>query len=209
MKFLNPTLAASLFFSPVVAVPNVTAIPLGASSCRPWPNSHVAPDVDSSGGFQFFVTQSDDPGINDLPTTTQFWPTFGSSTNVTDIVITPRKSTRFAQLWFRCVDSLVQLPGGSPVSVYPDPYGGVMTLREGGYQLEAYAHEIGGVRQEGIFLGAHGSTTWGFVWSEPQGCGELDFYDAQLQGLPELPEGVVHHARKRPEFYGFIRVVPV
>jgi len=67
-----------------------------------------------------------------------------------------------------------------------------------GRKPETYAHEIGGVRQDGVFLGGGDVTTWGFRRpSEGAGAGYY-FVRLLVPGAKALHED---------EFKGFMKVV--
>jgi hypothetical protein len=86
------------------------------------------------------------------------------------------------------------------------------------HKLQMYYHEIDGVRQEGLYLGALGKTTWGFVYRRPKaedcpasGDAPSDYFDVKLQGLPQMDyvEPRVNYDRwgeYDPRFYGFLSV---
>ncbi|KAM7198218.1 hypothetical protein V8F20_006245 [Naviculisporaceae sp. PSN 640] len=204
----------------VAAVPNVTVIPLGSKDCSSYPGLIRTPAADITGYLRFEVTNSDDPAIDGLLATTkiQRWPTFQNlSATVTTLVMDVRKSTRLAKPVFRCFNGALEIVGdGDPkITVSKDWRGAQMMLGDyqggPGYKLEPYAHEIDGVRQEGVFVGANGKTTWGFGWERPSqedcvnGNSGLDWYSARLQGL-EYDPSVESRAWGPVEFEGFIKV---
>lgn len=77
-----------------------------------------------------------------------------------------------------------------------------------GYRVEVYGHEIDGVRQDGVFLGALNRTTWGFrfVNGLANGACGRDYYEVKLLDLPVDPD-TEPTAGSPPEFRGFIKVV--
>lgn len=210
----------SLLPALVAAVPNVTVIPLRSKDCSSWPGLIRTPAADITAYLRLEVTSSDDPAIDGLLATahTQRWPTLQNLSNTVEtVVMDVRKSTRIAKPVFRCFNGVLHMVGdGDPaITVSKDWRGAQMMLGDyqggPGYKLEPYAHEINGVRQEGVFLGAKGKTTWGFNWERPtrddcaNGNSALDWYSARVQGL-EYDPTVESRAWGPVEFEGFIRV---
>lgn len=191
----------------VMALPNVTVVPLGNSNCQKWPSWINTPVADRTGTFVFRVDQADDDAVDGLPTGFRTF-NYSSGYHQDKVYVDLRRSGRFTRTVYRCWDGAVRVGVSDnlpPLSVSKDYLNAVLTTAEG-YQLEPYAHEIGGVLQPGVFLGAQNQTTWGFTWTSPESCGELDSYDVMLQGLP-LDPTVEHHAAAVPEFLGFMRVI--
>ncbi|KAK3387997.1 hypothetical protein B0H63DRAFT_471320 [Podospora didyma] len=190
-------------FAPTLAVPNVTVVPLGSTNCASWPGSR--------GGAPFYikVDQSEDSGIDGLFTSTRDFNYTGFSG--TNVIIDLRKSTRFAKVYYSCsgagiVKYLFQ--SNTPITVAKDFRNAYPTFGSAGYKLEPYAHEIDGVRQPGVFLGARNLTTWGFNYVRETTCGQIDYYSAKLQGLPIDPDTETR-ATYDPEFFGFLKAEQV
>ena len=62
-----------------------------------------------------------------------------------------------------------------------------------------------GVQADGLFLGAENRTTWGFVYREPEECGQNGYWEVRLL---DLPQGGREFTAARPIWFkGFIRVV--
>ncbi len=114
---------------------------------------------------------------------------------------------RIAKAVYRCFNGKMSLGFGDSavISISKDKNNALLSLGPG-YKLEPYAHEIDGVRQPGVFLGALNQTTWGFNFIEPAACGEIFYYQAALQGLPIDPD-TPPTAGYLPEFYGFLEAV--
>jgi hypothetical protein len=223
-----------LFFhaSHVLAVPHVTAIPISSTeTCAAWPGwLQNADRVDvTEPPLILSVSHSDDPGIEGLYTSqgTEAWspgpPGSWSPSSFSTVTIDLRKSKMFARATFRCFNGQFEYYGGNYSAIYvnPDARNGRMMFDvkgadpKMGHKLQAYRHEIDGVRQEGVYLGALGNTTWGFVYQRPDAkdCAAdgdkvpLDYYDATLQGLPDMdyvePRASYNPARY---VYGFLRI---
>jgi hypothetical protein len=74
---------------------------------------------------------------------------------------------------------------------------------------ELYALVIDSVKQEGVYLGVKGQTTWGFRYT-PASCNAnatlstKDYYEVKLLGLPESEYDTVGY---EVELKGFLRVI--
>lgn len=222
------TLSLTLLTQHVSAVPNVTVIPLITgpnTGCSAWPGWIPTRDTDVTGTLLFEVSDADDEAVNGLLTTTHTspWPILGNLSNtVENVFVDLRKSRRIAKLTYRCFNGVMRVGLGAEITVSKDWRNAFMTVGEydggPGYKLEPYAHEIDGVRQPGVFLGAKGKTTWGFRWNGPQwadsdNCGAnidgrlpLDWYEVKLVGL-EYDENTESRAASPSEFEGFIKAV--
>lgn len=220
----------ALLTHPISAVPNVTVIPLlqgPNTGCSAWPGWIPTRDADTTGNLLFEVTGADDEAVNGLLTTTHTtpWPTVANLSNtINNVFVDLRKSRRIAKPVYRCWNGEMRLGPSldEVISVHKDWRNAFLTVGEfdggPGYKLEPYAHEINGVRQEGVFLGAQGKTTWGFRWSAPQwadsdNCGAdingrlpLDWYEVKLVGL-EYDNGTESRGASPSEFEGFIKAV--
>lgn len=218
MKSLAKTLATLTALVPLaLAVPAVTPVPLQPSSaagtCRYWPNWINTPAADTTGFLQFVVASADDGAVTGLPLQpfSQTWAGSPRALLGADL----RASTSFAKSVYRCND-------GHAVVGPSGPYEAITVSKESrnafalidapagdGYALEVYAHEVDGVRQEGVFLGAQNRTTWGFYYRyascAADGTVTRDFYEVKLQGLPEHPD-FPPTAGNPAQFEGFIQV---
>jgi hypothetical protein len=164
---------------------NVTAIRIGAGDCSAYPNSYFHAG-DNADAFFFSPTQSDNPIVNDLP----------SRINGLNLAVFENKDNSTIPTVFCCDHSSVL-----------DPFG-VQTLllqsdEELGYSVnggppETYAHEIGGVRQNGTFLGSGNVTTWGFRRPSEGDSAGYWFVRLLVPGWKDLYDG---------EFKGFMQVV--
>lgn len=116
MARLSAVLASTLLLLPaVLAVPNVTVVPLTTTSCAGWPGFLPSGDrVDSTTSLTFVVDQSDDPAVDGLRASSAdyHWPA-GRDTpdgfNYTAITLDLRASRRFAHITFRCFDGVLRL----------------------------------------------------------------------------------------------------
>ncbi|KAK0718635.1 hypothetical protein B0T26DRAFT_872769 [Lasiosphaeria miniovina] len=190
--------------SGVLAVPEVTVVPLGSKTCVSWPSWISQRGADVTGSFAFQVDQADDAGVNGLLTSSvEFNWTDISGTHIT---VDLRKSTSFAKPYYRCIDGSVHyLSRDTIISVAKDRRNAFLTF-SAGYKLEPYAHEVAGVRQDGVFLGALNQTTWGFHYVYSSKCGQIDYYEVKLQGLPDDPD-TEPRAGYDPQFLGFMKAV--
>lgn len=212
---LIAALLAGIFqITSVLAVPNVTVVPLGSTDCTAWPDWLPTPDADTTGGLQLVIDQADDDGVDGLYSNpvNYTWPA-GQDTpngfNFTALTFDLRKSLSFAKEYYRCFDGVLRQGYGlnpPAITVAKDQRNGFLTYSDGGYKVEPYAHYVNGTLQPGIFLGAMNLTTWGFNYVLPETCGQLDYYEARLQGLP-LDPNTEPHAANGPQFFGFIQVI--
>jgi hypothetical protein len=163
---------------------NVTAIRIGAGDCSAYPNSYFHAG-DNADAFFFSPSLADNSSVNGLP----------SRINGLNLVVFEDNST--APTIF-CCDR-----GGTVL----DPFGVQSLLlqsdEELGYSVnggkpETYAHEIAGVRQDGVFLGSGNVTTWGFRRPSEGAVAGYYFVRLLVPGAKSLYEG---------EFKGFMKVV--
>jgi hypothetical protein len=71
-------------------------------------------------------------------------------------------------------------------------------------KVEAYAHETGGVRQDGVFIGSGNVTTWGFRHQPASEC-ESDYYEMRLLGR-DGADPTTGEPLRDGEFKGFLKV---
>jgi hypothetical protein len=158
------------------------------------------------------TTQTDDPAFDGLFLSARN-VTYGRK-NTTSLVVDPRSRFKdVAKHSYYCHEGNLRLSSewrsSKAVGVRKDV--GVMAIDDiydrAKHRLEPYSHEVDGAKQDGIFVGTQGQTTWGFSWIRPEKCGELDYFEAKLQGLP-MDRGTEATAQRQPRFYGFIKVTP-
>lgn len=90
------------------------------------------------------------------------------------------------------------------ISIHRDYQNAFAILGEDGLRIAPYHHEIDGVEGRDVYLGTRGRTTWGFHYVASPG-----FFEIKLQGgSPDEYDGVSVKGSD-PEFYGFLKVVPV
>ncbi|PSN66255.1 hypothetical protein BS50DRAFT_410600 [Corynespora cassiicola Philippines] len=204
----STTLALATFLlGTTTAIPSVVPVPLnpsGAASCVGWPSTQ--------GAFKVQVSSSEDDAFNDFPiqpTTT----TWGSST-LELLGANLLKSYRYAKAPYFCVNGELRVGASQEtVGVSKDMRNAFPLLQvedpESTYEIEVYAHEIDGVRQEGVFLGAQNKTTWGFNYVRPtcgaEGAGQNGFFQVKLLDLP-VDEQYPPTAGYDPEFQGFLKL---
>ncbi|KAI1352817.1 hypothetical protein F5Y01DRAFT_303756 [Xylaria sp. FL0043] len=80
---------------------------------------------------------------------------------------------------------------------------GLPNLPDPNYQLEPYLHEIDGVRQPGVYIGAVNVTTWGFNYQNSSETGE--YYFLRLLG-PNSHNLATGEQLNEGEFMGYIKV---
>lgn len=80
---------------------------------------------------------------------------------------------------------------------------GLPNLPDANYELEPYIHEIDGVRQPGVFIGAVDVTTWGFNYQNNSETGE--YYFLRLLG-PNSHNLATGEQLNEGEFMGYIKV---
>ncbi|KAK4222732.1 hypothetical protein QBC38DRAFT_71332 [Podospora fimiseda] len=192
----------------LAAAPNVTVIPLGSSDCRKWPGHiYQGPGVDMTGYMQFEAVDVDDVGLNTLYTSFTSMPWAGSTREVMTLDL--RRSRAIAKPYYRCINGELRYLSNDPLRVAKDVRNGFVTKETVGYKLEPYAHEIDGVRQPGVFLGALNQTTWGFFWRSAS-CSTTgaknDYYEVKLQNLPVDPD-TEPRAGYDPINFGFLKVI--
>ena len=79
----------------------------------------------------------------------------------------------------------------------------LLILKPGG-KVETYAHETGGARQDGVFIGSGNVTTLGFRY-QPVSHGEPDYYEMRLLG-PDGADPTTGEPLRNGEFNGFLKV---
>jgi hypothetical protein len=201
--------ALALLLYSALAVPNVTVVPLESnrtcSSYPGWmqPSTPDAPDTTRYINFQ--VDQADDAGANGLVTSVKTID-FGNSTLDT-LYVDFRKSRALVITSYRCINGVVGLGSGGdpPISVSKDRSNAFLQLTSG-YKLGPYAHTVNGTRQDGVFIGAQNQTTWGFSYVLSNKCGENDYYEVKLLGLPDDPNFPPTAARP-VDFKGFLKAI--
>jgi hypothetical protein len=206
--------AVVAFAATVTAVPAVTPIPLTPANkyptCTWWPNWIRTPDADVTGSVMFVVSEADDSAINDL-TLQQFTIPYGFESTRNIMAVHLAKSNRVQRTYTRCINGNGMI--GSPaqnITISKDLNNAhlVVNPSKPGYIIEPYAHEINGVRQDGVFIGALNQTKWGFSYKSEAGCNGARqmYYEAKLLGLPVDPD-TEPGAAYPPEFEGFIKVI--
>ncbi|OCL08267.1 hypothetical protein AOQ84DRAFT_354564 [Glonium stellatum] len=190
----------------VSAVPNVTVTPIGRG-CSAYPNWYPSPESDTTGGFRFRADQADNSSINGLYSSVRYFP--GSNgLRSGNIVITP--NTMGATPGFCCVNGVIEdlylttAPAVTTIYFSASLYDAQLTYLEDGGKVETYAHEIGGVRQDGVFIGAGNVTTWGFKY-QPASASEPDYIEMRLLG-PNSSDPTTGKPLRDGEFKGFLKV---
>ncbi|PMD46797.1 hypothetical protein L207DRAFT_524149 [Hyaloscypha variabilis F] len=169
------------------ALPNITAIPLGLNTCSGYPSSFPTNGANADA-FIFLPTLVDNPLLNNLPTY------ITSNTLVVALTNTTSPSVfccdHGGAVLSALGDQTLLFPAGSRMMELEYLTSGVE-----GVQPETYVHEIGGVRQEGTFLGRANVTTWAFGRLADEGSWRVRLMGS---GAEELQDGEVE---------GFLRVV--
>ncbi|KAH8653136.1 hypothetical protein BGZ60DRAFT_387014 [Tricladium varicosporioides] len=169
----------------VSAVPSVTTIQVGQGNCAGFPNSYKNSGNDADA-FVFHPDQADNPRIN------------GLQTGIVGTSLVVYESNTTASAIFCCWRSAVKDAFFTQdLLLSPSPGDKELRYLTDGVKPETYAHEINGVRQDGIFLGISNVTTWAFRRTQAH----PEYYQIRLapgSGEP-LYEG---------EFKGFLKVLP-
>ncbi|CZR60248.1 uncharacterized protein PAC_10144 [Phialocephala subalpina] len=191
------TLAPSLVF----ALPNVTAVRLGANHCNGYPNSRPS-DVSGAGPFIFHPDQADNSSINDMKV----------GGHGTGLVVYTNPQTAIEL--FSCsnhslYDYLSDLSPNPPrmLTFLTSEDDKQVIYSDLGFEPETYAHEVAGVRQDGVFLGSGNVTTWAFNLVSGTGVAPSDGY-YQMRLLPKSEE-VIGKILREGEFKGFLKIVPI
>jgi hypothetical protein len=154
----------------ISAFPNVKPILIGHGNCSAYPNSFRGAG-DNADAFIFVPDQADNSSIN------------GLKTRITGINLVAYDNTTanadLASTIFCCDRGGTVLDGFGMQSLL---VANNSTDEELGYlgqggKPETYAHEIDGVRQDGVFLGMGNITTWAFR----RGAG---YWQIRLLGSP-------------------------
>jgi hypothetical protein len=188
---------ASLLLSQLAsAVPTaqVTPVLLG-SSCNNFPSTTSAATI-----YVLYADQVSNPSVNGL---------WGFDTAKPDPVLNKTRifvtTNRGAHYQLECVNGVARNTGnGLPAMIAGEATDrGLYYDATSGHNLEAYAHEVNGVRQNGTFIGNKGVTTWGFTFQAGLGgvieyIGSIDGYVVRLLGPGSGP-------LKAGEYTGFLK----
>lgn len=209
---MKTTLLSLAVLPLALAVPNVTPIPLGSTTCAHWPFWIPTESADTTGSLMFSVSSADDAAINNLPAQPFSLPWGSSTRNLLGITLLASRS--FAKAYYRCRNGrpIVLSNPDEPIAIAKDSNNAHLLIAANdatAYKPEIYSHEIEGVKQDGVFLGALNQTTWGFHYHEAT-CGRdgkvnSAFYEVKLLGLPVDPENEPT-AGYPPQFEGFLKV---
>lgn len=212
---MKSTIFAVVAFAAIAtAVPSVTPVPLTPANkfptCTWWPGWIRTPDADVTGSLMFVVSDADDAAINDL-TLQQFTIPFRLGT-LDMLGVHLAKSKSVAKTYVRCINGNgVMYNPSQNITISKDINNANLAINPStpGYTIEPYAHEINGVRQDGVYIGALNQTKWGFRYRIDEGCdgkkGAM-YYEAKLLGLPRDPD-TEPGASYPHEFEGFIKVI--
>ena len=195
-----------------LAIPNVVPRQIGTTeNCADWP-SYPSTSDDLTDTLMFVVDGAEDEAINGL-TAQQFDIVFPSKT-LPLLAIDLRASRSFERAPVRCKDGIARLGAQAEkqLRICRDRYNGHILINPDGNKTtlvpELYKHTIGGVEQEGVYLGWGNQTTWGFRYADAvcraDGTGTRDFYEVKLLGLPESPDDTAGY---EVSFKGFLKVV--
>jgi hypothetical protein len=162
----------------VSALPNITVIPISAGDCTGFPSSY-----DTGGTHSDQEDQADNSSINGLPTGT---------TNANLVVY---EDSTIASYIFCCnFGAVLDDLGFQELLISTNSTDEDLGYLGQGSKPEMYAHELNGVRQDGVFLGIANVTTWAF-----RRVANLGYYEVRLFGLgANLKDG---------EFKGFLKTV--
>ncbi|CZR68537.1 uncharacterized protein PAC_18436 [Phialocephala subalpina] len=175
--------------SPVSAIPNVTAIRIGQGDCSAYPNSYFHAG-DNADAFIFRPDQADNSSINGLHTRIDGQNLFVYESSTID-------STIF------CCDrggTILDGMGVQSLLLSTNLKDSELGYLSQGIKPETYAHEVDGVRLDGVFLGSANVTTWAF-----RRAGE-DYYQVRLL-VPGSANAKVGDLLDG-EVKGFLKVLP-
>jgi hypothetical protein len=198
MSSITPlvTLLLLTFTTHIVALPNITVIPLIPFPYNP---CQYFPGQNTGEPFYLIPSSTTNDTLNNLHNTI---------TNDNTLAIV--SDSMVAWMPYRCntTDGDLYFIGGdlatSPSTFFftSDPKNRQLRHMATGLEPETYAHEIAGVRQDGKFLGLGNSTTWAFKFMPgPGGAGseKLDRWDMRLLGKGMMA--------KEGELEGYLRIV--
>ncbi|KAE8444079.1 hypothetical protein EG329_000861 [Mollisiaceae sp. DMI_Dod_QoI] len=183
----------------ISALPNVTAIRIG-DGCSAYPTYLPDPSNNFTGCFVLHPDQADNSSINGLHTGPQG----------TSLVV--YSDPMAASELFGCTngtifDYFIAPSAATQWSFLTNPQDQELISSSQGIRPETYAHEVDGVRQDGVFLGSANSTTWAFrLVLGAGGIGGRDFYQVRLLE-PKNADPVMGIALRDGEFKGFLKVI--
>ncbi|KAF2251026.1 hypothetical protein BU26DRAFT_517771 [Trematosphaeria pertusa] len=205
---MKRALLSAALLATTFAVPSVTPVPvIYPGTCTMWPNWINTRDADVTGRIMFVVSSADDSALNDL--------TIQPQTSTSPLFVSPFPSRKVLKMYYRCINGVPNISlSSSNVTIARDMANAHLLVDAApgkAYKPELYYHEVGGVRQEGVFLGALNQTTWGFRYQQVS-CGadgrvgEREGYEVKLLGLP-VDEVNPPTAQYPPDFEGFVKVI--
>ncbi|KAI1740541.1 hypothetical protein F4680DRAFT_465163 [Xylaria scruposa] len=193
------------------ALPNVTVTPL-ASSCTSFPNYNNTTGMTTP---LTVVADSTGKGIDGSSFVPKYATAVGggswgfitipldASINETAVPMRCGNGSLQAQLntGINGIQWQTLVAAGTPAeSVFGF---GLPNLPDPNYKLEPYMHEIDGIRQPGVFIGAVNVTTWGFNYQNSSETGE--YYYLRLLG-PNSHNLATGEQLNEGEFTGYIKV---
>jgi hypothetical protein len=208
--WLAATLLVSSLVSLVLASPNDTAVPIDGCSAYP----SYDPESGGTGNFYLQAFQTDNSSVNGLGSSLQY------SLGATQIrwgQITLGTRIDEAKVVLQCYNNTLHGFVSTGVSAFtweilqfsPYPYDEeLMYLVDGGPAAQAHSLYLDGVKQDGVFLGANGVTSWGFRYLDAShGCCGAPFYQLRLLG-PNSTDPSTGSSLQDGEFSGFLKVMP-
>jgi len=181
-----PLLVFALMPLTSALVPNVTAIPIAPGTCQGWPGYMPEPIGNLTQQFFFEPRDTSNNSLDGLRSSLS--SSSSSSPSLTQLITNTDPTAPYNI--FSCAGngSIFDIHGG-PTLVFSmkeqDQELGISSESGGGPGLnpEVYNHEIGGVQQDGLFVGLGNFTTWGFELVLGQGeAGSIDYYRMRLLG---------------------------
>jgi hypothetical protein len=167
---------------------------------------------DGSGNFYLQAYQSDNSSIDGLGSSLEY---SRGTTQIRWVQITLGTRVDEAKVVLRCYNDTLHGFVSTGVSAFtwetlqfsPYPYDAeLMYFVSGGPAAQAYSHYIDSVKQDGVFLGANGVTTWGFRYFDASyGCCGAPFYQLRLLG-PDSTDPSTGAPLQDGEFKGFLKV---
>lgn len=197
MRFFLPELFLPIFPNLVSALLNVTSIAIAPGTCQGFPGYVPQPIGDLTQQFFFEARETSNSSLDGL----RLSLSITSPSNTSELVINTDPTAAYDI--FSCSNGTVFDIDGGPAIVfsakqqdqelgYPNDDG-----RERALNPEVFQHDIGGIEQDGLFLGLGNVTTWAFDLQ--QGGVNGDWYRMRLLDLGT--------SLGRRESNGFVRIV--
>ncbi|KAJ4984977.1 hypothetical protein SVAN01_09499 [Stagonosporopsis vannaccii] len=206
-------LVATGFIATTSAISTVVPRQLGSTAdCRYWPSWINTRDVDLTGTLMFVVEGAEDEAINGLQLQEFNVPWAGQTLPL--LAVDLRASRSFIRTPVRCKDGIARLgiQAQDTLRISRDKNNARILVNAPEDKItlvpELYKHIIGGIEQDGVYIGWGNQTTWGFRYEEAlcgaDGTSTRDHYEVKLLGMPDSEDNT---AGSPSRFKGFVKVV--